>query len=68
MNRHEEWGKTGYDDILERYRIPKKHLYFILDEPDISVVRNRLRKSLAGLKEIRVRYEFIKKEVNKKRS
>ena len=57
----EEWGKTGYDDLLRKYRIGKNQLYFIITEPP-KVVAKELKKSLDAVKLIRKRHDLIMME------
>lgn len=67
MEIPKEWGKTRYDDILKEYRIPKKHLYYIVTTNDIAVIRRKIHRNTVGFRKIKDRYEFIKKNSKKKR-
>jgi Mor family transcriptional regulator len=57
----EEWGKTGYDDLLRKYRIGKRQLYFIITKPPKAVAK-KLKKSLEAVKLIRERHDLIIRE------
>jgi len=59
MDKPKEWGRTAYDDLLKKYRIPKGQLYYILSEPNLTVVARKLKKSTEGLRQIRKRYAMI---------
>lgn len=63
----EEWGKTGYDDLLRKYRIGKNQLYFILTKPPREVAR-KLKKSQEAVKLIRERHDGIIREYKRSRS
>jgi hypothetical protein len=55
-----EWGKTGYDDLLKRYRVGKSHLYNIIYE-DPKIMSKELRKSLNVIMDFRKRHDDILK-------
>lgn len=59
MGRLEELGKSAYGDLLLKYDISKKHLYFILSEPDEKKVFAKVKRSTKGLREIRERHKDI---------
>lgn len=64
MYRQKEWGKTAYDDLLQKYNISINHLFFILSEPDEKKVFRKIKRSTVGLKEIRKRHDLIVRKVN----
>lgn len=56
-----------YDDILKKYDIPKRRLFFIIDEPDEKKISFEVRKSIRGIREIRKRHSFIVSEYRRRR-
>ena len=52
-------SKSAYADLLQEYNISKKHLYFILSEPDEKKVFARIKRSTKGLRAIRERHADI---------
>ena len=55
-----EWGKTGYDDLLKRYRVGKSHLYNIIYE-DPKIMSKELRKGINVIMDFRKRHDDILK-------
>lgn len=64
----EEWGKTGYDDLLKKYTIGKGQLYFILSDPSPKNIAKKLKKSLESVKLIRERHDLIVSEYKRNHS
>jgi hypothetical protein len=56
-----------YDDILKKYDIPKRRLFFIIDEPDEKKISFEVRQAIKGIREIRKRHSFIVSEYRRRR-
>ena len=56
-----------YDDILKKYDIPKRRLFFIIDEHDEKKISFEVRQAIKGIREIRKRHSFIVSEYRRRR-
>ncbi len=63
----EEWGKTGYDDLLRKYRVGKSHLYEIITTNYPGKVAKKLKKGKEVIMEFRKRHEIIVGKKSKNR-
>jgi hypothetical protein len=63
-----EWGKTGYDDILKRYRIGKGHLYSIINSSSSVRIAKKLKVSREAIELIKKRHELILYEYKRSHS
>jgi len=56
MNK--EWRKTGYDDLIKKYKVGKSHLYEILTDDPNEMAKN-LKKGIHVIMDFRNRHDLM---------
>lgn len=66
MKMPSEWGKSGYDDLLKKYKVGRGRLYFILTD-ELNNIAKTLKISKKTIIDFRDRHTLILKQRKQKR-